>query len=134
MSPVSSDPRWTPPIPPVANTATPAAAASATEVFQRAIDRGEVRPDIPVRAAVEFLGGLIAMRVITGEDLPALDELDDEKRAVLVLAELEQMSAPDIAEALGINLNTAYARLRAARQQFEQAVARERARDGWRLR
>lgn len=63
-----------------------------------------------------------------------LDELDDDKRAVLVLAELEQMSAPDIAEALGINLNTAYARLRAARQQFEQAVARAKARDGWRLR
>jgi len=53
------------------------AAASATEVFQRAIERGEVRPDIPVRAAVEFLGGLIAMRVITGEDMPSLDDLDD---------------------------------------------------------
>jgi AcrR family transcriptional regulator len=53
------------------------AAASATEVFQRAITRGEVRPDIPVRAAVEFLGGLVAMRVITGEDLPGLDEADE---------------------------------------------------------
>jgi AcrR family transcriptional regulator len=53
------------------------AAASATEVFQRAIARGEVRPGIPVRAAVEFLGGLVAMRVITGEDMPALDEVDD---------------------------------------------------------
>jgi AcrR family transcriptional regulator len=53
------------------------ATASATEVFERAIERGEVRPDIPVRAAVEFLGGLLAMRAITGEDMPALDELDD---------------------------------------------------------
>jgi AcrR family transcriptional regulator len=53
------------------------AAASATEVFQRAIARGEVRPGIPVRAAVEFLGGLVAMRVITGEDMPGLDEVDD---------------------------------------------------------
>jgi RNA polymerase sigma-70 factor (ECF subfamily) len=39
-----------------------------------------------------------------------------------------------VAGALGINLNTAYARLRAARQSFEQSVARHRARDGWRLR
>lgn len=63
-----------------------------------------------------------------------LDELDDDKRAVFVLAELEQMSAPEIAEALGENVNTVYARLRAARRDFEQAVLRERARDVWRLR
>jgi RNA polymerase sigma-70 factor (ECF subfamily) len=61
-----------------------------------------------------------------------LGELDDDKRAVFVLAELEQMSAPDIAEALGVNVNTVYARLRAARRQFEQAIAREHARDTWR--
>ena len=63
-----------------------------------------------------------------------LDELDDERRAVFVLAELEQMSAPEIAEALGVKLNTVYARLRAAREQFNQSAQRERARDNWRLR
>jgi RNA polymerase sigma-70 factor (ECF subfamily) len=63
-----------------------------------------------------------------------LDELDDEKRAVLVLADLEQMAAPEIAEALGVNVNTVYARLRAARKSFDQAVQREQARDTWRLR
>lgn len=52
------------------------ATTSATEVFERAIARGEVRPGIPVRAAVEFLGGLVAMRVITGEEMPGLDDLD----------------------------------------------------------
>jgi RNA polymerase sigma-70 factor, ECF subfamily len=62
-----------------------------------------------------------------------LDELDDDKRVVLVLAELEQMTAPEIAESLGCNLNTVYARLRAARREFEQAAQRERARDAWRL-
>lgn len=64
----------------------------------------------------------------------AIDALDANKRAVLILAELEQMSMPEIAEALGVNVNTAYARLRAARQELEQAVAREDARDGWRFR
>jgi RNA polymerase sigma-70 factor (ECF subfamily) len=63
-----------------------------------------------------------------------LDELADDKRAVFVLAELEQMSAPEIAESLGENVNTIYARLRAARREFEQLVSREQARDTWRLR
>lgn len=60
--------------------------------------------------------------------------LDDDKRAVFVLAELEEMTAPEIASALSLNLNTVYARLRAARREFEQAVLREQARDAWRLR
>jgi RNA polymerase sigma-70 factor, ECF subfamily len=63
-----------------------------------------------------------------------LDELDDEKREVFILAELEQMTAPEMADALGANLNTIYSRLRAARQEFEQAVSRHRARDQWRYR
>lgn len=63
-----------------------------------------------------------------------LDEMDDDRRAAFVMAELEQMTVPDIATALGLNVNTAYARLRAARQTFEAALARHRARDEWRLR
>jgi RNA polymerase sigma-70 factor (ECF subfamily) len=63
-----------------------------------------------------------------------LDEMDDDRREILVMAELEQMSMPDIAGTLGINVNTAYARLRAARLAFESALARHRARDEWRLR
>lgn len=58
-----------------------------------------------------------------------LDTLDEEKRAVFVLSELEQMTAPEIAEALGIKLNTVYSRLRAARKKFEEALARHRARE-----
>jgi RNA polymerase sigma-70 factor (ECF subfamily) len=57
-----------------------------------------------------------------------LDELDETRREVFVLAELEQMTAPEIAEALGLNLNTVYSRIRAARQAFERAVARHQAR------
>jgi RNA polymerase sigma-70 factor (ECF subfamily) len=58
-----------------------------------------------------------------------LRELDDEKREVFVLAHLEQMTAPEIAQVLGENVNTVYSRLRAAREQFEQALERQRARD-----
>ena len=63
-----------------------------------------------------------------------LDELDDDKRAVFVLAELEQMGAPEIAGALGVPLNTVYSRLRLARLEFAAATARYRARDEWRTR
>jgi len=46
------------------------------------------------------------------------------KRDVFLLAVLEQMSVPDVAEALSIPLNTAYTRLRAARADFHRALAR----------
>ena len=51
-----------------------------------------------------------------------LGQLDQDKRAVFVLAELEQMSAPEIALVLSVNLNTIYSRLRAARREFNQAL------------
>lgn len=52
-----------------------------------------------------------------------LAALDEDKRTVFVLAEIEQMTAPEIAEALGINLNTVYSRLRLARRAFEAHAA-----------
>jgi RNA polymerase sigma-70 factor, ECF subfamily len=63
-----------------------------------------------------------------------LEELDDEKREVFVLSELEQLTAGEIAEVTGVNVNTVYSRLRAARQDFERAAERYRRRDTWRLR
>ncbi len=62
-----------------------------------------------------------------------LEDLDDEKREVFVLAELEQLPAPQIAEAVGINVNTVYSRLRLARGAFNQALARHQAHN-WRAR
>lgn len=57
-----------------------------------------------------------------------LAEIDEDKREVLVLAQLEEMTVPEIAELLGANVNTVYARLRAARRDFDAAHARHRAR------
>jgi len=56
-----------------------------------------------------------------------LSALEEERRAVFILAELEGMSAPEIAEALGVKLNTVYSRLRLARADFEAHVQRYRA-------
>jgi RNA polymerase sigma-70 factor (ECF subfamily) len=54
----------------------------------------------------------------------ALASIDTGRRAVLVLHEIEQMTAPEIAKALEIPLNTVYSRLRVARVALEQEVAR----------
>ena len=54
--------------------------------------------------------------------LAILDQLDDDKRVVFALVELEQLSVPEVARMLDLNLNTAYSRLRLARQAFEAAV------------
>lgn len=57
-----------------------------------------------------------------------LMKLDRPKREVFVLAELEQMTAPEISDAIGIKLNTVYSRLRTARAEFERALERHRER------
>ena len=57
-----------------------------------------------------------------------LDELDPDKREVFVLSELEELSGPAIAQALNLDVSTVYARIRASRQAFDQALKRHRAR------
>ena len=59
----------------------------------------------------------------------ALDTLDLDKRAVLVLHDLDGHSVPEISEALGIPEGTAYSRLRAAREQFTAAARRTQRRE-----
>lgn len=63
-----------------------------------------------------------------------LNELSEELREVFVLCELEQLSAPEVAVALSLNVNTVYSRLRGARKDFDAALRRMRCRDEWRSR
>lgn len=58
-----------------------------------------------------------------------LQQLDEHQRTVFILAEVEQMSAPEIAEALELKVNTVYSRLRLGRRKFERALARHRAQE-----
>ena len=57
-----------------------------------------------------------------------LEELPETLRSVFVLSELEQLTVPEIAEALGANLNTVYSQKRAAHARFEAALKRHRER------
>ncbi len=54
----------------------------------------------------------------------ALDSIEVGRRAVLVLHEIEEMTAPEIAQVLGIPLNTVYSRLRVARVELEEALSK----------
>jgi RNA polymerase sigma-70 factor (ECF subfamily) len=58
-----------------------------------------------------------------------LDSLDDDRRAIFVLVHFEHMPAPEIAQALGIPINTVYSRLRLARRDFDAALRRHEARE-----
>jgi RNA polymerase sigma-70 factor (ECF subfamily) len=57
-----------------------------------------------------------------------LEGLDEPKREVFMMAELDQLTVPEIAAILEVPLNTADSRLRAARLAFEEALARHAAR------
>lgn len=52
-----------------------------------------------------------------------IDQLDPERRDVFVLSDIEGLSAPEIADALGCKLNTVYSRLRRARARVIEAMA-----------
>jgi RNA polymerase sigma-70 factor (ECF subfamily) len=56
--------------------------------------------------------------------LRGLESMDLDRRAVLVMHDIDGFSVPEIAQALGLRLNTAYSRLRIARRELAAAVRR----------
>ena len=58
--------------------------------------------------------------------IDALRDVQDERRPVLVLHDLDGLAMPEIAASLGLPLNTAYSRLRLARADFKKAIERRR--------
>jgi RNA polymerase sigma-70 factor (ECF subfamily) len=88
----------------------------------------ELGPDVPAhgprpdehaqdREAADFVRGF-------------LERTSQKKRELFVLAILEQMSIPEVAEALSIPLNTAYTRLRDVRSEFRKAMQQVRQEGG----
>jgi len=52
-----------------------------------------------------------------------LSQLDEAKRVVFVMSELEQMTAVEIGAVLNVKVPTVYSRLRLAREQLQRAIA-----------
>ena len=67
----------------------------------------------------------VASRAQAGRILhDLLDQLTEDKAIVFVMAELEGMTVPEIAELMNANVNTIYSRLRVARREFSVALSR----------
>ena len=60
--------------------------------------------------------------------MEALDGMELDRRAVIVLHEWDGSTIPEVAAALGVPVNTAYTRLRLAREDLARAVKRLRPR------
>jgi len=56
----------------------------------------------------------------------ALEEIEIDKRAILILHDLDGVAVPEIVQVLGGNLNTVYSKLRLARRDLIRAVRRHR--------
>jgi RNA polymerase sigma-70 factor (ECF subfamily) len=88
--------------------------------------RHPVDPDGGAAQERESIAPPQADAVTRREDLDLLDRalatIEVGRRAVLVLHEIEEMTAPEIAASLGIPLNTVYSRLRVARGELEESV------------
>ena len=82
--------------------------------------RNEPLADDPVGPADTFAALSRAQAATTV--MAILDTMDEDKRIVFALVELEQLSVPEVAKLLELNLNTTYSRLRLARQAFEARV------------
>jgi RNA polymerase sigma-70 factor (ECF subfamily) len=80
-------------------------------------------PD-PRQAALETESARLVQR--------ALDALEEGRRAVFIMTELEGFTAAEIGESLGVPINTVYSRLRLARRDFIKSVRLFRARADWR--
>jgi len=89
---------------------------AAAEVREPAIDAPQER-SAALREACELLDCI-------------LDGIDDKKREVFVLYEIEELSMAEVALAVGCPLQTAYSRLHAARREVESMAQRLESKEG----
>lgn len=94
-------------------------AADHRRLARHRYERTDGDPAVHARAEASRASDAVERRSVVQR---GLDALDLDKRAVLVLHDVEGHAMPEIADVLQIPLNTAYSRLRLARARFRQAV------------
>ena len=88
--------------------------------YHRSLKRSEARHrGLVVDAAAPDLEEVVARREAEQLVGSFLDGLEEPQRLVFYLSDIEGLTAPEIASALEVNLNTVYGRLRQARKRFE---------------
>jgi len=104
-------------------------ARTASDYRRSARVRREIVTDAPPDAPADGRQHeALALREARAKLDRILDQLDDDKRAVFVLYEIEELTMNEVAEALSCPVQTAYSRLHAARKVVEAGVEKERAR------
>ncbi|MEM6994398.1 MAG: sigma-70 family RNA polymerase sigma factor [Myxococcota bacterium] len=87
--------------------------------------RRKERRALPCPSPTTFDGERVLARIQAQRALDALAKrMPSEQFGVFVLAEVEGLGGPEIAQALGVNLNTVHTRLRRARAQRDRWVKR----------
>lgn len=80
----------------------------------------EIGDELPDPAATPYDLAVRSEAVETIERV--LERMDDDKRMVFLLMDIEEMTAAQVAELLEVNVNTIYSRHRLARLQFRELV------------
>ena len=93
---------------------------------RREVPHGE----LPEPKEAADAGEVLAARAQRRKLLQALDCLSEEKRAALVLHDVEELTLGEVAEALGVPLQTVYSRIKAARQELRRELERGSAQGG----
>lgn len=98
----------------------------ASDYRRRAYVRRERAVADPLHGVSEPRGNQPDVRAeLRGTLIQLLDALDEDKRAVLVLYEIEGLSMKEVAEVVDCPLQTAYSRLHAARRRIAEVMAQE---------
>lgn len=115
-----------------------AVAVRVASTLRRTASREQARRE-KVGAQMHGAGGVDPERELSRREAGALldrllDDLDQIKRTVFVLAELEGVPVPEIAHIMDANLRTTHSRLRLARKRFNAALERHHAQESGRMR
>ena len=97
--------------------------------FRREAPAGDL-PDVEAASSSDHPETRIATRQSQAVLDRLLDAMDLEKRAVLVMFEIDEVPAEEIAAILSVPVGTVWSRLSAARKQFQKILARHRAARG----
>lgn len=81
--------------------------------------------EVPEVGAAADQAEQLAQRAQRQRLMRALERLSDEKRAAVVLYDVEELTLAEVSEALGVPLQTAYSRIKAARQELRRELERD---------
>jgi RNA polymerase sigma-70 factor, ECF subfamily len=97
----------------------------ASDYRRSARARHEIQGEVPENGAAPDQLEQLHQRAQRQRLMRALERMEEDKRAALVLYEVEELTLAEVSEALGVPLQTVYSRIKAARQELRRELLRE---------